>query len=265
MSEIFKAIDAALHVDDWLIALDRDGTLVPYAHRPEEARVDDDLRKLIADLSACKGISVAIISARSAAQLRGDFDGAGAILAGNYGMEIAFPDGTLCIEPQALNAVPSLKTARDELSEKLDFSTGPILEDHGYSLCLHWHNVPLSNREAVHAAVFGTADLFPQLKFRTLPTSYEILPNMAWDKASGLSFIDSNLGGDSGARMRFFAGDTAHDAPGFEWANRNGGISVLVGKHENLGALHTLQTPADLHSLIEYIAQKRGSDLAIGA
>jgi trehalose 6-phosphate phosphatase len=257
LSDVLRAIDEALQVDDWLIALDRDGTLVPYANRPEEAVVTDELKSLIADLCARPGIKVAIISARSSAQLKGDFDGAGAILAGNYGMEVLLADGTECIQPYALNAVPDLKEVRDELSEKLDLENGSILEDHGYSLCLHWHNVPISRRDEVHAAVLSTADSFPQLKFRRLPTSYEVLPNIPWDKGFGMSFIDSNISANE-EHVRFFAGDTESDTPAFEYVNDRGGISVRVGNDgELLRARFNLDSPQALHEVLEYIARRR--------
>jgi trehalose 6-phosphate phosphatase len=258
LNDLYYAINDALETEDWLIALDRDGTIVPYANRPEEAIVTPKLKALIADLCARRGMRVAIVSARSAAQLQGDFDSVGAILAGNYGMEVVLTDGTECIQPYALNAVPDLKTARDELAELIDFAEGAILEDHGYSLCLHWHNVALSNRDAVHSAVLSTADRLPQLKFRRLPTSYEVLPNIPWDKGLGLSFIDSVAGGKSDSRHLFFAGDTDADSPGFEYVNGRGGISVRVGPSSDfLRARFQVDTPEDLHAVLEYIARRR--------
>lgn len=258
MKDICKAIDSALNVDDWLIALDRDGTLVPYANRPEEAKATDKIKRLLSDLCARQGFRVAIISARSSAQLKGDFDDCGVILAGNYGMEVLLADGTECIQPYALSAVPDLKEARDELCESIDLQNGSILEDHGYSLCLHWHNVPISRRDEVHRAVLAAADRFPQLTFRKLPTSYEVLPNIPWDKGFGLSFIDSSIGGGKGERMRFFAGDTEADKPAFEYVNERGGISVRVGKDgERLSARFNIESPDVLHDILEYIARRR--------
>lgn len=257
MSSIYHAIDDALTKSNWLIALDRDGTIVPYASRPEEARVDKKLKGLIADLCALPAVSVAIISARSAAQLKGDFDNSGAILAGNYGLEVLFPDGTECIQPYALNAVPLLKTVRDDLSESLDLNGGTILEDHGYSLCLHWQNVPPAQQEQLHACLSSTAGKYPDLIFRRLPSSYEVLPNIPWDKGFGLSFIASNVPGDNETRMHFFAGDTMADSPGFVWTNERAGISIRIGAGENLGARFRLDTPEELHEVLEYITRRR--------
>ncbi len=257
MKPVYEEIDKALAGGDWLLALDRDGTLVPYANRPEEATVGAQLRGLIADLCAGSGMHVAIVSARSTAQLRGDFDSLGAILAGNYGMEVLFPDGRELIQPPALNAVPKLKTVRDELSEKVDLKSGAILEDHGYTLCLHFQNVDRSRLDEIHAAVNEMAVQFSDLTFKRLPTSYEVLPNMHWDKGCGLSFIDSVLTGDQQTRRRFFAGDTAADTPGFVWTNSHGGISIQVGSGDSLGATHRLDTPEELHFVLDYISKRR--------
>jgi trehalose 6-phosphate phosphatase len=254
-----SAIDDALKKDRWLIALDRDGTIVPYASRPEEAIVDDKLHGLISDLSTCPGVDVAIISARSSAQLKGDFDGAGVILAGNYGMEVLFPDGRECIQPHAIGAVASLKGARDELFQRVDADSGAILEDHGYSLCLHWHKVPLSRRDELHQAVLSIADHFVDLKFRRLPTSYEVLPSIPWDKGFGLSYIASTLSGPPENRLVFFAGDTEADSPAFTWTNEQGGISIRVGHGENLGAIYRVDRPQDLLDMLEYIVKRRSS------
>lgn len=252
---IFKAIDEALMKDHWLIALDRDGTLVPYAPRPEEAVVDDKLRALIATLCASPRAKVAVISARSAAQLKGDFDGVGAILAGNYGMEVVFPERE-CIHPGALNAVPALKTVRDDLSEQIDLEGGAILEDHGYSLCLHWHNVPPEKRDDLHATVLILADMHKDAKFRRLPTSYEVLPNMQWDKGLAFQFIAENIEQFGEDPMYFFAGDTTADSPAFVWTNERGGISIRVGEGDELGARYRVDKPTDLHDILEYVARR---------
>jgi trehalose 6-phosphate phosphatase len=261
LSDLLQAVDELLKHDELLIGMDRDGTLVPYANRPEEAVVTDALRRLVADLCARHGLVVAVLSARSAAQLRGDFDNASIVMAGNYGMEVVLPDGTECIQPYALSAVPMIKEVRDDLSELLDLENGLILEDHGYSLCLHWQNVPISRRDEVHRAISTTSDRFRDLKFRRLPTSYEVLPNIPWDKGFGMSFVDASTtrGVTTDAkRGLLFAGDTESDSPAFDYVNEHGGVSIRIGGDgDRLRAQHWLSDPSELHELLEYITQRR--------
>lgn len=256
MKELIDAIDRKIAIPNWLIALDRDGTLVPYASSPEKARVQPALHTLINDLAVQPGVRVSVVSARSAAQLEGDFGRRRVILAGNYGMEVLFPDGSEAFLPEALSAVPQLKELRDRLACAIDLSSGAILEDHGYSLCLHWHNVPLSRRGEIHSAVNSLSDAFPQVSIRQLPSSYEMLPNVDWTKGKALNFLGSNLKLDEEV-LYFFAGDTEADSPAFEWVNERGGISVRIGPGGNLGASFQLAQPEQLHAVLRYTLEKR--------
>jgi trehalose 6-phosphate phosphatase len=249
MKAVYDALKE-LSSGNCVIALDRDGTLVPYADRPEEAQVTPELREVLHKLAAEPGVYVAIVSARSVAQLRADFDSSKIILAGNYGVEVMLPDGRFLVQPQAVDAVPSLKAVRDDLFTRIDRRCGAILEDHGYSLCLHWHRVPLSQREQLHDAVRQVADLYPSVRFRTLPTSYEVLPDFAWDKGMALASIDSYLETDASF---FFAGDSHADTPAFRWIDEHDGVSVRVGLPERLGAQFTVPEPAALHGLLAYL------------
>jgi len=86
--------------------------------------------------------------------------------------------------------VPLLKEVRDNIAVALDPAAEAILEDHGYSLCVHWHMVPPGKLDGVHQAVSAATQNFADIEVRTLPTSYEILPLMVWDKASALTQID---------------------------------------------------------------------------
>lgn len=209
------------------LAFDRDGTLVPYANRPEEAIVDDELRQLFIDLTNHKEIILAFVSARSIAQLQSDFRGATAVLAGNYGLEIAFPDGETVIQSAAAEAKEILETVRDELGELAKVQA--IIEDHGYSVCVHWQTVKVDDRATVHSAILKLAGKHQQLRFHALPTSYEILPLIDWTKGDGLELIDQRIRA-TGSNVGFYAffGDSAADEPGFAWVNGRNGISLKV-------------------------------------
>jgi trehalose-phosphatase len=258
VDELLNAFDTAVRQPDLLIALDRDGTIVPYAQRPEQAHVDDALRRLMDRLSECCNVRVAIISARSSAQLQGDFFGQNLILAGNYGLEVHFPDGQTAVQPQAVASLPVMKELRDELATRLNLQSGIIIEDHGYSLCVHWHLVPLPERESMHNTVTAVADQFPTLSVKKMPTSYEILPDFPWDKGLALAFIDRQTTKSQGRdRFYIFAGDSESDTPAFNWVNEHGGISIRVGPTESLGAQYRLDQPADLCAALNYLSHGR--------
>ena len=229
IDQILRSLEPVLQDRKMFIGLDRDGTLVPYADRPEEARVDSDLYALLSELSKLPAVRVGIISARSIAQLRGDFDSKKLFLAGNYGLEICSPKGEFLIQPGALEAVPSLKEMRDRLAVLTSPRINAVLEDHGYSLCMHWHTVPVEEREFVHSKVLEIKDHFPLIETLSMATSYEFKPKMPWTKGSALRQIYMQEQADLANAYPIYAGDSEADEPAFDWVNDHGGISIKVG------------------------------------
>jgi trehalose 6-phosphate phosphatase len=213
-----------------LLGLDRDGTLVPITERPEDARVDADLIELLQEINRSPAISLAIVSARGLAQLRSDFDEIGCVLAGNYGLEIAFTDGSSSVQPGAQACRPRLKQVHDELAWLSNADINAVLEDHGLSLCLHWQTVAADKRDIVHKTFDQLPERFPDLHIRALATSYEVLPAMEWDKGKALEAIHTRLGETTRAPGSFaYFGDSQADEPAFEWINKHHGESIKVG------------------------------------
>jgi trehalose 6-phosphate phosphatase len=239
------------------MALDRDGTLVPYAERPELASMPENLSHLLSKISEKPGMHVAIVSARSLAQLRGDFRQSNLILAGNYGLEILFPDGNLCVHPQAQIAVPAVKEIRDSLATQIGLNRGAILEDHGYSLCLHYQSADHELREQLRQTVDKLAADFPDLQFRKLPTSYEVLPAIGWDKGAALQLIDAKLPTRGQTRSYFYAGDSEADVPAFSWVDARQGVTIRIGGTNSLGAQFHLASTEQLRLTVEYAYERR--------
>ena len=255
MSDILTALNNVSKAPECLIAFDRDGTLVPYAETPEKALATPKVKRLLTDLAALDGVQVALISARSVAQLQGDTKSAPIILAGNYGLEILFPSGKRIIEPRAAAAVPALKQLRDALFSSLVMCRGIILEDHGYSLCLHWHLVSLADRELLHEQVKTVSSDFSAVEVVERPTSYEFLPAFKWSKSDALDLINSNL--EVVPVEYFYAGDTEADISAFEWVNQHKGITIRVGEDDNLCAQFRVPTPDALYDVVEYVIRRR--------
>jgi trehalose 6-phosphate phosphatase len=262
INEIVGAIEKIVHGKELLIAFDRDGTLVPYADRPEDALLDPVVHEHLRALAVTQDITAGIISARSTAQLRGEFDADLLFLAGNYGLEIHLPEMDPIINAQALQSARALKAARDELAPLVRKEVNAILEDHGFTLCLHWHTVPTASRDLVHMRIAEVSKKFPQLLFRAQPTSYEVLPDSDWNKGEALACIDAAVPRRL-ERTFVFIGDTAADEPAFAWVNAQGGISIKVGSAgENTCSNYQIPDTTQTQELLSQLVMALGSRLS---
>jgi trehalose 6-phosphate phosphatase len=250
VNTLINKIKPALARATWFIALDRDGTLVPIVDEPARAIVTDAVRRVVTDLAAEPGVRVAVVSARGTRRLAADFDPGRVVLAGSYGLEILFPGGAKFVHPAASAAVPQLGAVKQEIQRLLPYETGVILEDHGVSLCLHWHCVEPDRQALVHDIASRLKQAFPEVWFKTMPTSYEVQPPVEWDKGRALDEIESRLGMDSTSTAYVYAGDSDSDEVAFQWVNARGGVSIRVGAPLPTNASLQLDEPADLEELL---------------
>ncbi len=235
------------------IALDRDGTLVPYHSQPEQAIMPARTREVLNKLAQTPETTLAFVSARSVSLLQQDID-AKIILAGNYGMEILLANGQEIIAPAALRAAPELQRIAVLLETVMNHYPGCILDNHKYSLCLHWHLVADKDRDNLHQEINNIATRFDTTKVRTLPTSYEFLPNIDWNKGMALETISSHLPNSKAFYFWIYIGDSEQDEPAFNWVNSLNGYSLRVGLPKNQTcAKKCLARVSDTSQLLEQI------------
>lgn len=241
----------------WLIALDRDGTLAPIVPDPAQARIPGEVGDTVAALARQPGVHVAIVSARGLPGLSEDFDPELVILAGSYGLDISFPSGERFTEASALRSKAPLTRVKERFSRLVAAESRLILEDHAVSLCLHWHMVPVDRQVMVHDLVGGLTREFPELRFKRMPTSYEVQPPVPWDKAHALSEIEQRLNIDRGRTAYLYAGDSQSDEAAFQWVNSRAGASIKVGISGSTAAAFTVPAPSDLWRLLEEVLSFR--------
>jgi trehalose 6-phosphate phosphatase len=190
------------------IVLDRDGTLVPYSPTPELAFLPPLTKTVLCDLVDQNQGRVAIISARGLKGLRDEFDQDKQILAGNYGLEISFPSGKTFLHPGATAALPEITALAEELNAIVAKYPQLILDNHIYSLCLHTHLLPPHQTSHVTALLEELKQRYSSLKFHDLPTSFEIVPPIEWDKGRALEQIAIELELQSENLLYLTFGDT---------------------------------------------------------
>jgi len=241
------------------IILDRDGTLVPYSPTPELAFLPPLTKTVLRDLVDQNQGQVAIISARALKGLQGEFDPDKQILAGNYGLEIGFPSGNTFLHPAAAAAQPQIAQLEGELASIVAKHPQLILDNHTYSLCLHYHLLPPHQASHVAALIDELKKSFSSLTFHDLPTSYEIVPQVDWSKGNALDQIALELQLDSQDLLYVTFGDSEADEATYSWVNARGGISFNVGQRDDSQALGRLDSPDDVYSFLRNMLDLTGT------
>lgn len=235
-----------------LLAFDRDGTIVPYADRPDNAIMRDSTRRALNQLAERTDVFLCVVSARRVEFLRNDGLSKRVTLAGNYGLEIQFSDGSYFVHPKAREAAHSLQHLMPLLKKDLGSWYNLIFENHGFSLCVHWHLTPPNLRDELHGKMKRWKLEYSNLRFVRGLTSYEILPNFDWSKGNALDLIREQLELGSDGLFPVFFGDSSGDEEAFSWVNGLRGLSVRVGDCKRTNACRSF---ASVEAVVNYLQE----------
>lgn len=130
------AVSAAAGAQRTLIILDYDGTLVPFAPRPEEALPDAELMSLLRSLSDHASTDVHIVSGRRPGTLEEFFGGLRVSLHAEHGAwSKLHGHGTWW---RRASTLPGLEALRALLSHYAERTPGALLEEKTTTIAWHW-------------------------------------------------------------------------------------------------------------------------------
>ena len=235
---------------EWAYFLDVDGTLIDIADTPEAVHIDMALLGLIAGLQQASGGAVALVSGRALAFLEQRLGKLHLPMAGQHGLERRDAAGRLWTHA----APPAAKSAiKAELAPILARHRGLLLEDKGLTLALHYRRAPqlasYAHRLMARLAAAAHAGLEVQRGRRVA----EIKP-AGMDK--GAAIADYLKEPPFAGRRPVFIGDDRNDEHGFAAVNKQGGISIKVGKGSSC-ARYRLPDVAAVRRWLENVLTKR--------
>ena len=203
------------------ILCDLDGTLVPFASSPEEARPDPEAVLLIESIAALPGVTVAIVSGRPKDWLEAFFPSPSVYLVAEHG---ASRRGAGAWENIAdLDPTP-LAGLADELDALARRHPGALVERKAATVAIHHRNVLRGRRGELLIEVYGIID-----RFIAKYAAYERLEGImvtevrpaSVKKSSAVPWMREKIG--TGARLIAFGDDVtdehmfealdAHDEP----------------------------------------------------
>lgn len=236
--------------------LDFDGTLVPIARTPAEAKPDAALLPLLTELAAPAAIRTVILSGRPLADLKRMLPVHGLVLGGIYGAQMQLNGRTILrarLDASQQEMLSNLMAQWVGLTGGLD---GFLVEDKGAAVALHarWAEPPQAER-VLQAARDGAMGLVRTGAFRLLDgESYlEVAPSAA-DKGQTVNWFLEKYPVPDDLQVCF--GDDNKDEAAFASVQKRGGLAVAVGNRYPLpDADARLESPSEVRDWLEAFAQ----------
>jgi trehalose 6-phosphate phosphatase len=210
LAEVLRPLTA--EPDRAAVFCDIDGTLAPIVRRAEEAKVRQEVSRLLGRLARRYGC-VACVSGRSAAEARRLVGVGGIAYAGSHGAELLEPGAKL---PRT---VPAFKEWEGPVKRYAHERDTPDLrrlrvriEDKGAIAAFHWRDVPDEDAARVRLEALADDAEAAGLTVHWGRKVLEVRPPVPIDKGQAVR----ELVGRAGARAALFGGDDATDLDAFD-------------------------------------------------
>ena len=214
--------------------LDYDGTLAAIQDRPEQARLDDRVRRTLQQL--VQRFPVAIVSGRERTDVEDLVGLPELIYAGSHGLDIAGP-GVRWDAPDAGHLLPTLERAHEWLINQTASLDGIVVERKRYAVALHYR---LADAQAVRAAQEVVERAAAELNGLLLAGGkkvWELRPDIDWDKGRAIEWLCGQLRrSEPDAYRPVFIGDDETDEDGFRAVAGLGGVGILVAAGQRSSA-----------------------------
>lgn len=259
-----RAIGERLDRSPLCIMLDVDGTLAPIVSTPEQARVPDETRKVVAQLTRYPETTVVLVSGRAAADAWRVADVPGVWVIGNHGFEIRDPSGRISPDERALGFHDAIGRAAERLYEEFQGFRGAIVENKRWTLSVHYRMV---DERHVPRIVERTTEIARALGLRVLDGKkiVELRPPIDVDKGTACVAFTERLGVTRDRGAVLYAGDDRTDEDAFRELRQALPATVTVrvaSADEAMVTSHAelvLRTLPEFRELLEWIAERRES------
>lgn len=241
------------------VALDYDGTLVPLAPRPEDARPTSTVLNLLSRLVQTPGVSVAIVSGRPLADLRALLPVPEMAYIGTHGLEVCTAGGevTSLLPPGAFSTVLTL--LRIQTEHLVAGVPGVFVENKGQAFALHYRLARPETAERV-VAQFLVAVRSYQAKGVTLEVLHgkkvvEVHP-VGVNKGKAVQFL---LQSCDHATLPLYIGDDATDEHVFRVLHRRGVTILVADPPRRTAAQYHLRNPEEVWRFLTRLLDARNT------
>lgn len=219
-----------------VLLLDLDGTLVRLRRRPEDVRVSQRARQILARLASLPNTTVAILSGRNAKSLEKLVDVKTLRYFGLHGAEESKKSTRISGEQRK-----ALRHARRSARQELAGFSGVDIEDKGHGFTVHYRGANPSAVQGANEALLAImAPLRHALHVLNGKKVWEVLPRQIPGKASAMKRL---MAASPNAALAYI-GDDEPDEPAF--AALEGHVTIHVGQNEETHARFYLRNPGEV-------------------
>ena len=219
-----------------VLLLDLDGTLVRLRRRPEDVRVSQRARRILARLASVPNMTVAILSGRNAKSLEKLVDVKTLRYFGLHGAEESKKSTRISGEQRK-----ALRHAKRSARQELAGFSGVDIEDKGHGFTVHYRGAnPTAVQGANEALLAIMAPLRHALHVLNGKKVWEVLPRQIPGKASAMKRL---MASSPNAALAYI-GDDEPDEPAF--AVLDGHVTIHVGQNEETHARFYLKNPGEV-------------------
>lgn len=232
--------------------LDYDGTLTPIVRHPDEARLSEPMRSVLARLGQQCPLSV--ISGRDLPDVRRRVGVTGIWYAGSHGFDIQGPDGDQSAYQHGTEFLPELDAAEDELRQALESVPGAMVERKRFSIAVHYRNVAAAAHDTVRRLIEEVHARHGRLKRTSGKKIFELSPGIDWDKGKALDWLLRRQDLDRHDFVPLYIGDDTTDEDAFA-ALGDAGVGILVSPSPGrTGADYGLEDPEAVRRFLEALS-----------
>ncbi len=241
-------ISARLSAGSPAVFLDYDGTLTPIVADPDRAVLPVETRATVERLAA--HLPVAVVSGRSADDVRARMGLDGVWYAGSHGFELVWPDGWR--EQRGREFLPSLDRVERALRATARRFPATRVERKPFAIAVHHRRSPDDVVPDIEAAVDAEIEGFPDLRVLRGKRVLDVQPDLPWDKGEATMRLLDAMVPDVAAGVPVYVGDDVTDEAAFR-AVRGRGVGILVdgGEDVTTAARYGLADPGAVRAFLE--------------